>query len=245
LLGAGHGSLIAVRLLYATDRRIDPYLVNALREAGHVVEATDRPADGLAMAGESDYGAIVLDWWSGPAVGAGRFAQASESLLVVIAAPAETGPADVLAAGADAVFTRPVSFSELEARLEALERLLSRARPKPVAAAAEMIAAEQAIRVQGRQLVLSGRDYAVMAHMVAHAGEVVSLEQLQQQVWGDEVEPRPDLIRARLSRLRRRLAAAGLDGRLRSIAGHGYLFEVATATSAAFTKGEQRKMKLS
>jgi DNA-binding response OmpR family regulator len=84
-----------------------------------------------------------------------------------------------------------------------------------------------------------------MAHMVAHAGEVVSLEQLQQQVWGDEVEPRPDLIRARLSRLRRRLAAAGLDGRLRSIAGHGYLFEVATATSAAFTKGEQRKMKLS
>jgi two-component system OmpR family response regulator len=233
LLGSRHGPLNAVRLLYASDRRIDAYLVNALREAGHVVEATEQPADGLAMAGQSDYGAVVLDWWGPSAEGAAGFAEASESLLVVIAAPAEGGPADTLAAGADAVFTRPASFSELEARLEALGRLVLRARPKTVTTAVEMIAAEQAIRIHGRQLVLSGRDYAVMAHLVAHAGEIVSLDQLQQQVWGDDVEPRPDLIRARLSRLRRRLAAAGLDGRLRTIAGHGYLFEGASATSGA------------
>lgn len=230
MLAAGHEPLIAVRLLYATDRRTDPYLVNALREAGHVVEATEQPADGLVMAADGDYRAIVLDWWGPAAEGAARFAQAAGSLVVVIASPGEAGPAGVLAAGADAVFTRPASFSELEARLEALDRLVSRLRPKALAAAVEMIAAEQAIRVNGRQVGLSGRDYQVMTHLVAHAGELVSLEQLQQHVWGEEAEPRPDLIRARLSRLRRRLAAAGLEARLRAIAGHGYLFEVATAT---------------
>ena len=51
-----------MRLLYATDRRVDPYLVNALREAGHVVEASELPADALAMAADGDYQAIVLDW---------------------------------------------------------------------------------------------------------------------------------------------------------------------------------------
>lgn len=229
MLGAGRGPLIAVRLLYTTNCRIDAYLVNALREAGHVVEATELPADALAMAADGDYRGIVLDWWGSPAEAAVRFAAvAAQSLRVVIAAPDDTGPAGVLAAGADAVFARPASFSELEARLEALDRLVSRVQPRPSTAAVEMVAVEQAIRVNGRQLRLSGRDYQVMAHLIAHVGEIVSLDQLQQQVWGEEAEPRPDLIRARLSRLRRRLAAAGLEARLRTVGGHGYLFETAT-----------------
>lgn len=215
-----------MRLLYATDRRIDGYLVKALREAGHVVETAREPTDARAMAVDGDYRAIVLDWWGPPAEGAASFAEATELLLVVVAAPDAEGPAAVLAAGADAVFARPASFSELEARLEALDRLVSRAGAKPLTELVEMVAAEQALRVNGRQLALAGRDYQVMAHLVAHAGEIVSLEQLQHQVWGDEGEPRPDLIRARLSRLRRGLAAAGLGAHLRTIAGHGYLFEV-------------------
>jgi two-component system OmpR family response regulator len=230
LLGPAHGPLITVRLLYVTDRRIDGYLVKALREAGHVVETTREPGDARAMAVDGDYRAIVLDWWGPPAEGAASFAEATESLLVVIAAAEAEGPAAVLAAGADAVFTRPASFSELEARLEALDRLLARVAPKPLTESVEMVAAEQAVRVNGRQLALSGRDYQVIAHLVAHAGEIVSLEQLQHQVWGDEAEPRPDLIRARLSRLRRQLDTAGLDARIRAVAGHGYLFEVQAGT---------------
>jgi len=226
LLVAGHGPLIAVRLLYATDRRVDSYLVNALREAGHVVEASGLTADALAMAAGGDYRAMVLDWWGPPAAATAHFAAvAADSLLVVITPADVSEPAGVLAAGADAVFIRPASFSELEARLEALDRLVSRVAPKPLTAAVEMIAAERAIRVNGRQLALSGRDYQMMTHLVAHAGEVVSLEHLQQHVWGEEAEPRPDLIRARLSRLRRGLATAGLEVSLRTIAGHGCLFE--------------------
>ena len=103
---------------------------------------------------------------------------------------------------------------------------MARVRPGAGAAAVEMVAADQAMRVNGRQLSLPGRDFQVMAHLVAHAGEFVSLEQLQQQVWGEEAEPRPDLIRARLARLRRRLADAGVDARLRTVAGQGYVFDV-------------------
>jgi len=214
-------------MLYTTDRRIDRYLVKALREAGHVVEATSRPADGLVTAGAGGYRVIVLDWWESPAAGATRFAAAApQSLLAVIAAVDAAGTAGVLAAGADAVFTRPASFGELEARLEALDRLVARVRPAPAGVAVEMVAADQVLRVNGRQVSLPGRDFQVMAHMVAHAGEFVSLEQLQQHVWGEEAEPRPDLIRARLARLRRRLADAGVDARLRTVAGQGYVFDV-------------------
>ena len=215
-----------MHLLYATDHRIDAYLIKALREAGHVVEQTDRPADGLAMAASGEYQAVVLDWSGPPAPCAARFAAvAPRSLVVVIAAVAdEAERVGILTAGADACFTRPAAFIEVEARLEALARLVQRTGPASVAAA-EMVAAEQAIRLDGRTIGLSRQEFRVMAHLVAHAGEVVDVERLQQHVRGDGAEPRPDLLQASVSRLRRKLEAAGAGSALRVLPGHGYVFQ--------------------
>lgn len=215
-----------MHLLYATDHRVDAYLVKALREAGHVVEQTDQPADGLAMAASGEYRAVLLDWSAPPVPCAARFAAtAPRSLVVVIAAVADDAQrAAILRAGADVCFTRPASFIELEARLEALDRLVQRGRPGSVVSA-EMVAAEQAIRLDGRAIGLSRQEYRVMAYLVANAGEVVGLERLQQHVRGDGAEPRPDLLRACVSRLRRKLQAAGAGSALRVLPGHGYCFQ--------------------
>jgi len=217
-----------MHLLYATDSRIDAYLVKALREAGHVVDETDQPEDGLVMAAKGEYRAVVLDWTGAPAPCAARFAaMAPRSLVVVIAAAAdEAERAGILLAGADACFTRPASIIELQARLAALDRLVQRARPACIAAA-EMVAAEQAIRLDGRTIRLSGQEYRVMSHLIAHAGEVIDIERLQQHVRGDGGEPRPDLLQACVSRLRRKLEAAGAGSSLRILPGHGYLFQPA------------------
>src|ERR1700761_9007393 len=138
-----------MHLLYAADLRIDAYIVKALREAGHVVEATAAPADGVEMARGGDYQAIVLDWAAPPHDCVARFSAAASAalILVIVAAGDETARAAVLQAGADACFLRPVSFIELEARLEALARLVQRARPAHDAA--EMIVAGQAGRLGG------------------------------------------------------------------------------------------------
>jgi DNA-binding response OmpR family regulator len=214
-----------VRLLYAADHRIDAYLVHALREAGHVVEPTAETADALVMAGGGDYQAIVLDWTKPPAACVRKFAKAAErALVVVIAASSDAASrAAVLAAGADACFARPFAYRELEARLEALERLT--ARLHPVAAGAEMAPARQAVRVDGQTISLSPREFRIMADLVAHAGEIVSLERLHRQGWGDEAEPRPDLVQACLRRLRHKLLAAGTSSEVRRVGGHGYVFE--------------------
>jgi two-component system OmpR family response regulator len=220
-----------MRLLYAADHRIDAYLVHALREAGHVVEASDQPADALAMAGGGDYRAIVLDWAETPVPCVGDFARAAaRTLLVVITADSDAaGRTGVLAAGADACFERPLSYIELEARLEALRRLVDRARPAAqiteAGAGAEMLPTRQAVRVGDLAIALSPREYRVMAHLVAHAGEVVGLDGLWLHGWGDAEEPRPDLAQACLSRLRRKLRAAGAAGELRMAGGHGYVFQ--------------------
>jgi two-component system OmpR family response regulator len=216
-----------MHLLYATDRQVDAYLVKALREAGHVVEATDQPGDGVMMAGGGEYQAILLDWSAPPADCAARFAAAAGGALIVVIAAAgdEAERTRVLTAGADACFIRPVSFIELEARLEALARLVQRVRPASGGGAVEMIEAERRVRLNGLSVALSGREFQLMAYLAEHAGEVISLDRLQQNIWGDDDALRPDLARTTVARLRRKLSAAGAGEALHAVAGHGYVFQ--------------------
>ena len=215
-----------MHLLYVTDGRVDAYMVKALRQAGHVVDATDQPADGVVMVAGGDYQAVVLDWSAPPQDCAKRYAAAGEALLMVIASEGdEAARAAILQAGADACFIRPVQFIELEARLEALARLVQRTRPSGVGAAVEMVVANRTVLLNGQAIALSPSEYHLMEHLVSHPGEVIGLDRLQQQVWGDADEPRPDLVRACVSRLRRKLEKAGARNAVRAVAGHGYVFE--------------------
>jgi two-component system, OmpR family, response regulator len=215
-----------MRVLYVSDHKIDAYLIKALREVGHVVELTDQPPDGLAMASGGVYEAVLLDWVGSPEACAARFAAGSMgSLIFVITAYSDdSAMTRIPQAGADACFSRPAPFIELQARLEALIRLVRRARPA-AGPSVELIAAEQAVRLNDLSITLSTREFRVMEHLVAHAGEVIDVDRLLQQVWGEADEPRPDLVRAGISRLRRKLEAAGAAGWLRVVSGHGYLFQ--------------------
>jgi DNA-binding response OmpR family regulator len=87
-----------------------------------------------------------------------------------------------------------------------------------------MVAAEQAIRVNGRIIALSVREFRIMAHLAAHPDQVIDVDRLWLQAWGDAPEPRPDLVRACLSRLRRKLETAGVGACLRAMGGHGWIF---------------------
>jgi OmpR-family two-component system manganese-sensing response regulator len=216
-----------MRLLYVADVRVDAYLVNALREAGHVVDACNSPADGLEMASGDAYQAIVADWsasFAGHAAGFADSPARGALLLVIMPAGHEAERAAVLAAGADVCFTRPVPFIELEARLAALARLVQRGRPGKTPAAG-LASVERSLRLNGRSTPLSGREFQLMQLLLDHPGEVIGVDRLSQHIRGEDDDPRPDLTRASLQRLRRKLDATGAEGALRLVAGHGYVFD--------------------
>jgi DNA-binding response OmpR family regulator len=215
-----------MRLLYVTDRQVDDYLVGSLREARHVVELTNRPADGVEMAASGAYDGVVLDWSTLSPDCSARFRAAAPAALIAMIAESADGAAraGVLDAGADACFVRPVPFIELETRLQALARL-GRTTRSEAAAAVELLAAQCAVRVGGKTIPLAPQEYQLAAHLVAHIGEVVTLERLRQQVWGDDAETGPELVRTSISRLRRKLATAQADGLLRAVKGHGYVLD--------------------
>jgi DNA-binding response OmpR family regulator len=152
---------------------------------------------------------------------------------MMIAARAD-GPEriSVLKAGVDVFFVRPFSFIELQTRLEALARLVRRARPSTGGSAIELLVAERVVRINGERIALSGREFQLLEQLVGHAGEVIGVDRLLERVWGATSEPRPDLVRTCISRLRRKLETAGAGAFLRTVAGHGYVFQPAPADAS-------------
>ena len=63
---------------------------------------------------------------------------------------------------------------------------------------------QRSVRLRGRVLVLTAREYAVLTCLVEAAGDVVSRAELISKVWG-RGDPGSNLVEVHLSRLRDKL----------------------------------------
>ena len=128
-----------------------------------------------------------------------------------------------LDAGADDYLTKPFAFSELLARIRALAR-----RPAPVderRLAAGDIALDELrhVAVVGdRSVDLSAREFALLGFFIRHAGQVVTRQQILDQVWGAEPDVYSNVVDLYVSYLRRKLGELDRSDRLRTVRGVGY-----------------------
>ncbi len=216
-----------MRLLHASHRPRDLYLARALIQAGHVVESLDSLDDAASASVGEDYDAVLLEVAAladAPLAALSR--RGERALLVLIADQASPAARTAaLRAGADACLTRPVHVVELEARLSALARLA----PTPSSAVATGLrfdAAGRKVVLGELSLVLPSREYALLAYMADHAGQVLSAEQILKHVWGEGDDPRPERVRTAVARLRLKLEIAFGRPLLATLRGHGYRLDL-------------------
>ena len=218
-----------MRVLAVEDeRRLAAGLRNGLAAEGFAVDVALDGTDGLWMARERSYDALVLDIML-PGINGFRICstlRAEEDwtpILMLTAKDGELDESEALDTGADDYLTKPFSHVVLVARLRALMRRGAQARPAVLAAGDLRLdpASRQCWRGD-TEVVLTQREASVLEYLLRHAGQVRSKRDILDHVWDDDFEGDPNIVEVYVRHLRRKLDEPFGRETIQTVRGAGY-----------------------
>ena len=125
-------------------------------------------------------------------------------------------------ARADDYLSRPFVYEELVARIHAV---LRRRPPRLDLVEIDDLVVDRAARrvlARGREVALATKEYALLVKLASDPERVFTREQLLRDVWGYRTYVPTRTLESHASRVRRKLAAAGLPGWVVNVWGVGY-----------------------
>jgi DNA-binding response OmpR family regulator len=218
-----------VRVLVVEDeKQLALGLRSGLEAEGFAVDVALDGTEGLWMAREHPYDAIVLDIMLPGMNGFRVCATLREEgnwtpILMLTAKDGELDEAEALDTGADDYLSKPFSYVVLVARLRALLRRGARERPAVLEAGDLRFdpASRQAFRGE-TELSVTAREAALLEYLMRRRGEVVSKRDILAHVWDDDFEGDPNIIEVYIRRLRTKLDRPFKRAALETVRGAGY-----------------------
>ena len=140
---------------------------------------------------------------------------------------AKTEQADILrglALGGDDYITKPFHPKELHARAEAVMRRRSMSMAEQIikkgALTLDVVAAQA--YVEGTDLLLRPREFALLLLLAQNEGEIMDAETLYEKAWGRPLAGDRNTLQVTVSKIRKKIAPAGYD--IAGVRGKGYVF---------------------
>ncbi len=218
-----------MRVLVVEDEiRMAVLLKRALEEEGHAVDIAADGPEGLWMATENTYGAIVLDVMLPGLDGIRLCRRLREAgtwvpVLMLTARDSVGDRVRGLDAGADDYLVKPFSLLELAARLRALARRDDRSRPVVLAEGDLKLdpAAKRAWRGQ-TELHLSPKEFSLLELFLRHPGHVLSRSQIIEAVWDFAYDGGSNVVDQYVNYLRRKIDVPFGRQDIETVRGMGY-----------------------
>jgi DNA-binding response OmpR family regulator len=215
-----------MRILVVEDEEtLAGYIAEGLRDQAMAVDVTHDGTSALDKLATDSYDIVVLDrdlpGTPGDEVCRQILRHGGRARVLMLTALAEVGDRVTgLRLGADDYLGKPFDFDELVARLDALGR---RSQPAvPPVLRYDGIALDSAYRQvtrNGRPVLLSNKEFGVLAVLMAADGAIVSAEELLRAVWDEHVDPFTNAVRVTMCRLRAKL---GEPAAIDTLPGVGY-----------------------
>ena len=185
-------------------------------------------AEGLRLAAQRPPAAILLDLGLPDQDGQNTLlrlrAITHAPILVVSAREKDAEKVRALDAGADDYIEKPFAMTELLARLRACLRraLVQEGVVQPFQHGGLTVdLLSRRVWVENDELMLTPREYDLLAALVRNAGRVITHQQLLSMVWGPKHAEDTQYLRVHISHLRQKLGSTG-SGLIRTEAGIGY-----------------------
>jgi DNA-binding response OmpR family regulator len=214
-----------MRLLLVEDEQpLAGYIATGLRKHGFVVDVAHDGRTALDKCELTPYDVVVLDRdlpvVHGDTVCRSLAERGTARILMLTASGAVEDRVGGLMLGADDYLGKPFAFSELVARVHALVRRATPARPSVLRVAdVALDPARRTVERAGRLLRLTPKEFGVLEQLLAADGGVVSAETLLDKVWDEHADPFTNAVRITVGTLRRKLGEPAL---IETITGAGY-----------------------
>lgn len=217
-------------LVVEDDLEAQKYLVNGLKEAGHVVDDATEGETGLALALSRPYDVAIIDRMLPRMDGLKLVEEIREHgnatpVLFLSALSEVDDRVKGLKAGGDDYLTKPYAFVELLARLDALLRRRQPAavRTKLQVGDLELDLLSRAAQRNGTPIDLQPREFRLLEYLMRHANQVVTRTMLLESVWEYHFDPQTNVIDVHISRLRAKIDKGFERPLLHTVRGAGYM----------------------
>src|SRR5476651_1084262 len=199
-------------LVVEDDLEAQRYLVQGLKESGHVVDDAADGDLGLSLALSRPYDVAIIDRMLPKVDGLKLVEEIREHgnvtpVLFLSALSEVDDRVKGLKAGGDDYLTKPYAFVELLARIDALMR-----RRSPVAVKTSLQVGDLDLDLltrgakRGEQAIdLQPREFRLLEYLMRHAGQVVTRTMLLEGVWDYHFDPQTNVIDVHVSRLRQKV----------------------------------------
>ena len=219
-------------LLVEDDYQIADFIKIGFKEAGFVVDHVDNGMDGLHLALIESYDTAVIDIMLPELDGLSLIAKLREKKVntPVIILSAKRSVDDRIAGlqtGGDDYLTKPFSFSELLARVQALIR-----RANGISEATRLEVADLSVDLLTREIKrenikveLPPREFDLLVYLMRNVGRVVTKTMIMEHVWGYSFIPHTNVVEARISKLREKIDKNFDTKLIHNIRGVGYVLK--------------------
>ncbi len=214
-------------LIAEDDYRIAQSLRKSFQAGNHRAEIAEDGRKTLDMLAVGQYDALLLDWRMPKLSGLEvcRRLREEENSIPIILLTALTdlsNKVEALDAGADDYITKPFSFEEVLARLNAVIR-------RSALTQNHLTFGELRLDLVNRQLIrkdqsvkLPEMEFELFKYLIEHSQEIVSKEQLASNVWKLSFLPATNFIEATIKNLRKKLESFGAPKYIKTVYGEGY-----------------------
>ena len=218
-----------MRILVVDDeRRLAAGVRAGLEAEGFAVDVAHDGTDGLWLARENPYDAIVLDIML-PGVNGYRVCETLRAegiwtpILMLTAKEGEWDEVEALDTGADDYLTKPFSHAVLVARLRSLLRRGAAERPSVLEAGDLRLdpAARRAWRGDA-EIDLTARELSLLEFLLRRRGDVVSKRDILDHVWDGEFDGDPNIVEVYVRHLRNKVDRPFERAAIETVRGSGY-----------------------
>ena len=210
------------------DQTVGQYVKRGLEEQRFHVDLAVDGLEGLRLASGGQYDLIILDLrlpeMSGLEVLRNlRDRGLTVPILVLTAQDTVDFKVQALRTGADDYVTKPFSFEELLARVEALGRRPQQLR-SPVFRVLdlELDTATHEARRGTEPIELTPKEYTVLEYLMRHAGRVMSRTLITEYAWDYHFDPGTNIVDVVINRLRKKIDSGHARKLIHTVRGVGY-----------------------